>query len=198
MILYRDRLSATRVGPPAWLEGAPELQCREDAGGRLWGIGDPLLVGPQPDGAWKDLDDGWQCAFVGATDPRDLARQQRWADLAPVTGVNDLVWLAPEILTPTGEIAYRPPLGGPDFLPMPTPGQKRCQEVAQAARVAMTVAATGGEGVPRAAACRWAAILLSETHHVAAGVFEHGLMDETLAIATTLFAAGLRPEPAWR
>ncbi len=198
MLIYRDRKHNQRLGPPTWLEDAQDVQQREDAAGRLWAIGEPALVGPRPEGEWRDLGNQWDCCVIGKLDTKPLRRRQLWASLFPSHGVDEIIWMAPEILTPTGEMAIRPPLGGADFLPMPTYSQRRCLDVATAARSALIQASTGGDGLPLSAACRWAAVLLSETHHVPPEVFGCGLMDEILACQVNRVAAGFRPvEAPW-
>ena len=190
MIVYQDTKHGARVGPPHWLVGADNVQSREGIDGRLWGIGDGMLLGV-PDGArWSELPDGWR-VYLGSIEPEVIRRRQKWADELPVAGVTDIVWMAPLILTPHGEPAYRAPLGGPDFLPMPTPEQKRAHDVALTARAALIQQNSGGPGVPVAAACQWAAILLSSCAHVPPELFRCGLMDEQLALQTCLAGSGL-------
>lgn len=189
MIVYQDTQHGSRIGPPVWLAGAPNLCAREHRDGRLWGIGSPMLLGPPPDGVWQDIGNGYRVWLAEVT-PAELYRKCGWIDCIPVKSALGVIWMAPQILTPMGALAYRPALGGPDFLPMPTPEQKRAQDVAAAARDAL-IRAREGEAIPLAAACQWASVLLALASFVPPELFRCGLMDETLAMQTCLAAAGV-------
>jgi hypothetical protein len=201
VIIYRDQSHVSRKTPPAWLEGAANLQVRESAEGRLWGIGSPLVI--QPAKRWHDMDDGWQVGVVEAVDPRELLRDLSWATAKPVVGINGIVWMAPEILTPMGARAYTCPYGK-NWIPQPTEPQTACEEVAKAAREALLAGfeAIDGEAqlhlsVPDEALCQWAAVLLSTTHYISPEALAVlGLMDQGLAIQTILIATSIKATAA--
>lgn len=149
------------------------------------------MLGPNPHARWHDVGDKWECAILPGLSGLALARAQVWADVREVQGMNGVIWMAPQILTPMGAPGYRPALGGPNWLPIPTPEQKECQQVAEAARAALISVSTGGEAPPLAAACRWAAVLLSAANHASPEVFACGLMDEPMAVQVCAIGAGL-------
>lgn len=202
MIVYLTT-GAPRV--PPWLAGfrppdalSVELCRRDTAHGHLVGIGDPLVFDEPPMAAFCQLADGWRVALLGELEPLNLLRQQGWARSRRVLNLDGRRWQAPEILDEDGERAFLVAYGGPDFLPVLTAEQHRCQEVAEAARAMIL---TGG-GMDLGPACRWAAVLLSATHHVspevmaALGLVDDRLVIETLEAATQLPLRKVQPADA--
>lgn len=187
MIVYHDTTPDTRDTPPPWLVGAHDLHRRDAQGGRWWGVGaHPWLVGPQ-DTTWHDLDDGWRCCLVGDLDPVALRRAQRWCDTEPAVDLHARRWAAPVILGDDGQPVFRVAYGE-DFLPALTPEQQRAQEIAKAARQALS---SGGIDGPYAR--RWAAGLLEITHHLHVQVIgKLTLLDDALVLSVLQPAAGKR------
>lgn len=195
MILYRDMKSGERLGPPEWLldqdgNWAPGLQCRDDSGGRLWGIGDAYMVGPHK-GGWEDLAGGWQTRVVGTIDPTPLRRVERWVDAVPVDDLNGIIWMAPLILTPMGHRAFRVTFGR-DFLPALTARQKRLLAITEEARSTLEKARDGGEGVDMTIGCQWAAELMSGIHYLTPEVIgANKILDEALTVSVLAASSSL-------
>jgi len=193
MIVYLHPSQSPRT--PPWLEGFQppdsvpvELCRRETEYGHLIGVGDPLIFDSPPLRDYCEIADGWRVARVGDLDPLHLLRAQRWARTVRVESIDGLRWQAPVILDADGEEAYLVSYGGPDFLPLRTPVQQRCHDVAVAARAAIEAK----RELDMAPACRWAAVLLSATHHVSPEVLAVlGLLDDRLITETLAAATGL-------
>jgi hypothetical protein len=187
MIVYFDRV-ASRVTPPAWLEGAADL-CARGAGNEKWyGIGDPWLCGGDPKAEQPDIGGGLTVAIVGTLDPLRLVRSQRWIQLAPARDLTGREWRVPRILSADGDRAFSTRYGA-DFLPLLTPEQTRILAIGQACRDALSSAHTGGGEVPMKEACAWAAELISAVNHIAPAVIGAlGLLDDAL-VASCLYAA---------
>jgi hypothetical protein len=191
-IIYRKRISNGEPRRPSWVEdGAPDM----DIGGRVYvfpGL-DPACCGSEPDGTqWHDVADGWQCAAVG--DLSAPARTQQWADVGAVSDMDGHLWLAPCILTTSGDRAFRVRYGGQDYMPVLTDEQDRAMVVAQAARAALASLASGGPDVEMAPVCAWASELLSLTHQMHPSVSQAlAVCDDKLALSMVLHATGLVP-----
>lgn len=185
MIIYHDTKAADRDTPPPWLVGATNLHRRDGRGERWWGVGPtPWLVGPQA-GTWHELADGWRCLLLGELDPRDLRRDQRWCDSEPAVDLHARRWAAPVILGEDGGPVFRVSYGR-DFLPALTSEQSQAQTIAEAARQAL---ASGGIDGPHAR--RWAAMLLTITHHLDVEVIGAlGLLDDALVLSVLSPASG--------
>ncbi len=187
MILYRDLKHAERTEPPEWLldrDGmwAPNLQSRDDADGRLWGIGDAYMVGPHKNG-WEELTGGWQVRLLGKIDPRPLRRNDPWVDTTAVHGLADAEWVAPRILTDAGNRAFRVTYGR-NFLPSLTKRQAHLIAMAEEARAAL-INSRDESGVDMDIACRWAAEFISEVHFLTPDVIAVcRLLDDSLVIST--------------
>ncbi len=191
MILYRDLRHVSRCFPPSWIAGAPELQCREDAAGRLWGIGDPTLIGPGT--GWIDLDDGWQVRQVGKLDASQLIRHQLWCDVRPTASLEDVIWIAPAVLTIEGTRAFRIAYGD-NFEPALTETQQRLMTIATEART-LVIAAQASGVIDSTIACRYTAELLSAVNYVTPEVLAKlRLLDDALAVDGLVIAAGYRQE----
>jgi hypothetical protein len=180
---------------PPWLADfrpadamAAELCRRDTEHGHLVGIGNPLIFDEPPAEAFCDLDDGWRVALVGGVDPLQILRRQEWCRSRRVESLDGRRWQPPEILGADGVRDFLVAYAGRDFLPRLTPTQQRCEEVAKAAREMIL----GGGGIDMQPACRWAAILLSATHHVSPDCLAVlGLIDDRLAIGTLEAATSL-------
>jgi hypothetical protein len=187
VIIYRDRQHVTRSTPPACLSGAADLQCRESAHGRLWGIGDGRILGP--DARWIDIGDGWDSALIGEMTTRELIRDQRWVDVEPVSSLTGITWIVPKILTPECSRAFRVAYGK-DWLPALTPEQARMEAIARAAWDALT---NPTSGIDMAAGCQWAAEMLCAVNHISVEAIQaHQLLDEDLALGCLATATTLR------
>ncbi len=195
MILYRDLQQAERTSPPEWcMDGdgnwAPNLQSREDSGGRLWGIGDAYLLGPYKDG-WHDLAGGWQMRVVDKIEPRHLFRSERWVDCEPVYDLFGTAWQAPTILAYSGVRIFRVTYGK-DFLPKLTIRQERAEAIANEARIAFQRTKAAGDGVDMVLACQWAAELLSQVHYLTPEVIAAaGILDDDLTIGILSHASAI-------
>jgi hypothetical protein len=189
VILYRDLKHAERVTPPPWLDGAANLQARDDTkSGRLWGIGDAFLLEPAERG-WSDLEDGWQVRVAGKVNAMDLARDQKWCAVMPVTSLEDVIWMAPRVLDITGERAFRVAYGA-DFFPELSPDQKRAYAIAEEARVLLAQGAREG-GFSASLGARYAADLLSVVNHITpAAIARLRLMDDAVILGVLRTAAG--------
>ncbi len=192
MIVYLTR-GAPRV--PPWLadfkppgSSLVQLCRRETRHGHLVGIGNPLLFAEPPVETFCDLDDGWRVAQVGDVDPLQILRRQEWCRSRRVESLDGRRWQPPEILDADGERCFLVAYAGRDFLPRLTPTQERCEEVAKVARQMIL----GGGGIDMQPACRWAAVLLSATHHVSPECLaELGLIDDRVAVGTLEAATSL-------
>ncbi|MBA3622961.1 MAG: hypothetical protein H0W48_00525 [Methylibium sp.] len=181
---------------PAWLDGyepphgASLGVCHRDTlRGHLVGIGDPMIFDCPPAETFCDLDQGWSVAAVGRVEPWQIRRDQRWARTVTVEGIAGQTWQAPVILDAEGGRSFLVAYGGRDFLPMLTLEQRRCQEVADAARASLL---TEGGIEMGPAACRWAAVLLAATHHITAdAIAALGLLDDRLVVEVLAAATGL-------
>ncbi len=185
MIVYLTR-GAPRV--PPWLadfkppaSSMVQLCRRDTRHGHLVGIGNPLLFAEPPLEDFHELDDGWRVAQVGDVDPLQILRRQEWCQSRRIESLEGRRWQAPVILDADGERAFLVAYAGRDFLPRLTPMQERCEEVAKVARQMILA----GGGIDMQPACRWAAVLLSSTHHASPDCFaELGLIDDRVALGT--------------
>lgn len=194
MLLVCDNRAATRKEAPPWMEGAGNLQTRDGEGKRYWGVGDGYLCGPQERAQWRDIDDGYSVAIVGALDPRSLARDQRWCDTSFACDMSGRAWACPLVLAQSGARRFRSAYGA-DYLPLLTSAQDRAEKVARAAADALTAAHAGTGAIPMQVACAWAAELLSIANHVTPQILGVlGLLDDALIGAALYRAAGFMPE----
>lgn len=194
MILYLDSQADKRAISPPWLDGAEMLQRREAKAGRLWGCGDPYLMDIHPTADWHTLDDGWKCAQIDGPDSGRLHRDQKWTPTTTVADLRGNLWLVPQILNANGERQIRMTYGD-DWLPRPTDLQVRCTAIAIAAREALKAQSLGGDGVPMANACQWAAELLCAVNHVSISVIQkESLLDDALVGGILMQATGLAPQ----
>jgi hypothetical protein len=197
MLVYKDTQAGKRREPPAWLEGAADLQEANDRDGkaRWWGIGNAHLVGERED--WQELDNGWRVAVAGPVDPRQFRRSIRWCRTVQVDDTHGRQWTAPVILNEHGDrcilVSY-----GKDFLPALNPAQARAVEIAKAARDALVAAQEVEEGgLDMSVAARWVAELLSLTHHIGMEVVAVlGLIDEALILEALAATVGLNLKKA--
>jgi hypothetical protein len=197
MLVYKDTQAGKRREPPAWLEGAADLQEANDRDGkaRWWGIGNAHLVGERDD--WQELDNGWRVAVAGPVDPRQFRRSIRWCRTVQVEDTHGRQWTAPVILNEHGDrcilVSY-----GKDFLPALNPAQARAVEIAKAARDALVAAQEVEEGgLDMSVAARWVAELLSLTHHIDMEVVAVlGLIDEALILEALAATVGLNLKKA--
>jgi hypothetical protein len=178
MILYRDKKSG-RTAPPPWLDGAPDLVSRDSADGRLWTVGDPLLLGPAL--RWTDLDDGWQARILDPLDPATLFRRDLMQTYA-VSEVHDLrglSWFAPVLVDADGNRLFRCSRGK-DWRPVLAPAQEHALEACHDAR---SIFLSGDSALPVEAGCQYAAEFLALVNCVSPEVMATlGLMDERLAL----------------
>ena len=193
MLVYKDTKASERRNPPPWMEGAHDLQERNERGTdsvRWWGIGNPHLVGDRRD--WFTLDDGWKVSVAGPVNPQEFRRVMRWCRTVDVECTNGRKWTAPVILNEKGNrvilVSY-----GKDLLPALTAAQSRAFEIATAAREHLESAQEVEDGgLDMEVAVRWAVELLALTHHIsmeAIAVLE--LMDEALILSVLAAATGL-------
>lgn len=189
MILVRDQRSAERHEPPHWMDGAPDLQCREDANGRIWAIGDGRMVGPEPEAAWRDLGDGWQIRSIKPLAPSLLVRVPLWCGFARITDQQERVWLAPRILAADGVTLAIQVTYGPGWVPDLTPAQLSAVAAARWARQTLTAAVESGVGLDVAACCAATADILAATYYINADsfavlrLFDDGFIQRVLRIA---------------
>lgn len=185
MIIYRTKDEAA-LAAPAWLEGAADLHERINPPGRLWAIGDGLQVADAPDRAWSDVGDGWQARVHAQAIGVELARHLTWCPTSAVSDRDGNLWAALQLLDANGNprIAYK--YGGPSFMPVATPDQKRALDIAEAARSAFL----SGNDLPREVACTWAAELLALANHISVGAIAAlGLLDDVLVVHVLRAAA---------
>lgn len=191
MILYRDSRASQRTNPPAWLEGAVNLQRRDaDSDGvRWWGIGEGYRCGDQPSAQWNDLGEGWSFAVLSDLVPQALARNQSWCRTRPVADLKGRVWQAPCLLTLDGRRAFNVSYGGDDFLPVLTQEQHEIEAIARVAAEALINCHESGTELDMRAACAWASRMLALVNHVSPKALARGgLLDDGL-VMTTLYAA---------
>lgn len=190
MIVYLHPSPGVRL--PPWLEDflpqvtGVEVCQRQTDRGCLVGIGDPALLALPPERAFVEVDEGWSAALLGRSfNPTHLWRGEGWCRTAPAIAISGAEWQAPVILNDDGDRAYLVRYAGKDFLPAPTFAQRRCEDIARAARSAMS------EGIDMRVACQWAAALLSsvaaisETAIAVLGLLDDQLVTQTLALATS-------------
>lgn len=158
---------------------------------------------PQDDASWKDLANGWQVAYTpnrgGIIPGRDLARLDSFAiHPLPVLDAKGASWLSPVILTGSGDRAFPVNYAGADFLPDLTPLQTKAESIAREARSALLSAKerieAGDEdaGIPLSASCRWAAVMLSVSHHLSPETIAvAGILDDVLIRRTLIVASGI-------
>lgn len=201
MIVYRHLTAVTPPDLSDWThrDSAVAL-CHQRAGDRQYvAVADPVLWQINEGAAWRSIGEGWEAALVrdrgGVVPSRDLARLSCWAPVLTVEDARGDQWLAPVILTQDGHRAFPVSYAGADFLPAPTPDQVRAEAIAREARAELARAADGdggSGGIPTAAACRWAAVLLSITSHVSTStVAELGILDDALARRVLIAATGI-------
>jgi hypothetical protein len=191
VILYRD--NGNRLTPPDWIAGAPGLVVRESMAGRFWAIGESYLCGPQERNRWADVGDGFSATIVGNLDALRLKRDQQWCEVSTGPDLKMREWTIPKPLGYEGSRTFRVAYG-PDYLPALTDEQKRCEDIARAARGALMAATLNGEPLPMKIACAWTAELLSVTNHVTPRVLgELALIDDVLVAAVLYGASGLSP-----
>jgi hypothetical protein len=191
MILYRDK-SRAGIAPPG-LDGVADLHRRQDPAGDIWGVGDGILVGPQPERSWQDMDAPWQCCQVGAFDPQTAIRMLAWA---PTKHANDTAgrsWDVPAILDESGHYRIIHPIG-PNWEPCPTPDQAKARNIAEWFRAQLEAAESGlTPGLPMAEAAQGVAFLLSLTHGVCIDAMRVlCLLDEALILAVALKSSGYK------
>lgn len=192
MILYLDKKD--RKDPPDWLAGASDLCVRSSAEGRYWGIGDAFFIGPQPAAKWADLGDGVSACVINPLKCAPLVRSLPWCKTSETPDLFGRTWRYPLALSYGGERAFHVSYG-PDFLPLLTDQQKRCEDIARAARGALMSATLDGEHLQMSLACAWTAELLSITNHVTPKVLAAlGLLDDALIGGVLYGAAGLNPD----
>jgi hypothetical protein len=193
MILYEETKPREDAAPPAWLDGARDLQRRDGHQRRWWGIGSGVFVGEQPDAKWVPIGGGIKAAILKGFDPSALAIDQQWC---PTTFASDLKgrsWVVPCVLSSSGDRQFRTSYG-PDFLPALTPEQAKAEAVAKAARAALVASVADNTGLPMQLACRWSAELLATVNHISVDVVAGlGLLDDALVAATLYAASGLTP-----
>lgn len=193
MILYEETNPREDGAPPAWLEGAADLQRREGPGKRWWGIGSGALVGDQPTAIWAPLPGGIRAVALKGFDPRALAHNQQWCPITHAADLKGRIWLVPCVLSQSGDRQFRTAYGS-DFLPALTPEQTKAEAVAKAARGAIVASVADQTGLPMQLACRWAAELLATVNHVSVdAIATLGLLDDALVAAVLYSAAGLTP-----
>lgn len=193
MILYEETKPREDAAPPAWLEGAPDLQRRDGVGKRWWGIGSGAFVGDQPTAKWLPIGGGVRVVLLKGFDPRALAVSQQWCPVTLAADLQGRVWPVPCVLSQSGDRQFRTSYG-PDFLPALTPEQAKAEAVAKAARSALIASVADQTGLPMQLACRWAAELLATVNHVSVDVIAGlGLLDDALVAAVLYAAAGLTP-----
>lgn len=195
MLIVCDHKANERKDPPAWLEGAEELQSRDSQDGQRWhGIGPGYLCGPQPQATWKQLGDGYSACILKGFDPQSLSRRQHWVQTALAADLLGRVWRVPCILSPEGDRAFSTAYGE-DFLPLLTDEQAHAEKVAKAARAALASQAHGGDPIRMDLAARWAADLIACVNHVTPAVLAKlGLLDDALIGSALYHASGFMPK----
>lgn len=193
MILYEETKPREDGAPPAWLEGAPDLQRRDGPDKRWWGIGSGALVGDQPTAKWAPLGGGLRAVVLKGFDPRALAINQQWCPVTLAADLQGRVWSVGCVLSQSGDRQFRTAYG-PDFLPALTPEQTKAEAVAKAARSALIASVADNTGLPMQLACRWAAELLATVNHISIdAIAALGLLDDALVAAVLYSASGLTP-----
>jgi hypothetical protein len=196
VFIYRHPKLLTPPDLEGWQPRGDVAVCSQDGDGwRYAGVCDPVYWKLPPASAeWKALGDGWEGVRVASAESPEahLARVDCFAPVLPVEDAAGRGWLAPVILSQDGARAFPVAYAGEDFLPAPTPLQARAEAVAKEARTALLAAMEGGDGLPVAAACRWASLMLTITTHVSAKtIAELGVLDDTLIRRVLIVAAGL-------
>ncbi len=197
MILYRDISRPASPRWPSWLEGAENLCRRGSDKGDMIAITDPMVFPPAEGLKWRDIDDGWQVAQVGAPDVPQLIRSRTDCGTLTVADGRGALWLVPAVLDPEGGVAMATPLAcvGGKWGRQPTVEQAAIIDAAQAARV--EILANRLHLVPVDAACSWVCILLAAVYHLnpdAIGAL--GLLDDLMIPRVLLAAAGFPPPEA--
>ena len=196
MIVYEESPLRQSDGPPEWLDGAEELQRREGAGKRWWGIGSGAFVGPQ-DGKWSRLDANTSAILLRGFDPLTIAKRQSWCPTTTVADLKGRLWRAPCLLSDKGERQFFVEYGD-DFAPFLTPEQENAEKIALAVRSAINAANASAEtenlGLPVAMACRAAAVALSLVNHIPFEAFAPlRLLDDALTAGVLYAISGKTP-----
>lgn len=184
MIIVRDTKPRERMCAPPWMEGAADLQSREDGDGRLWGIGDGRLIGPPAsEKAWRDIGDDYQGRLIQPFVPALLMRRPFWCPFETVTDQQGREWMAPRILA--GDTLLIQVTYGPGWVPELTPAQAITERVARWARQTAT------QPVETAKAAEACADLMAAVMHVSPGLIAGlRLLDEGLLLAFLRTAKG--------
>jgi len=130
VILYEESKPREDAAPPAWLEGAADLQRRDGPGKRWWGIGSGVFVGEQPTAKWLPIGGGIRAVLLKGFDPRSLAIDQQWCPTTHAADLQCRLWRVPCVLSQSGDRQFRTSYG-PDFLPALTPEQAKAEAVAK-------------------------------------------------------------------
>lgn len=190
MILYRDTKSHERITPPAWLEGAADLQSREDQDGRLWGIGDGRLIGPADKG-WQDVGDGFQARLLKPFNPGLLARSPDWCRFHRATDLHGTLWAVPQILAQDGSTLAIQATYGPGWEIELTPLQAQADKASRWARHAISAAVEADAPLTVADGCQAAAEILSSVLHVSPQTLAAlRLLDQGFVLTVLRTAAG--------
>lgn len=201
MLLWQDVSRTDRLGPPPCLEGAADLQGREDAGGRLWAVGDGRLLGPQATG-WVDLTDGWRVKALPSFDPAALARSLSWCPVAYVEDAQGRAW---PVAAPRSQAGESRIVGAYDeaWNRILSEDQSRLERLSAAARegILASVAEEGSIVAPSpptvASVCAWAVGAICAAMHISAQALGRlTLLDEILAKRAALTVAGIVREDA--
>lgn len=196
MILYRDTKHVERLTVPIWLEGAPDLHVREDAHGRLFGIGDGRLVGPAEKG-WEDVGDGIQARVVPQFIPCMLQREPAWCRFFALPDLQGRLWPVPQILGTDGTSLAIKVTYGPGWVEELSPHQQQAVKAARWARQIITAAVEAGAPVGAVDACQAAAEILSSVLHVSPEALAAlRLLDQPFVLVVLRTAAGWIPEGA--
>ncbi len=194
MILYRDTKHGSRLNPPAWLEGAGDLHVREDADGRLFGIGDGRMVGPAPDKAWVDVGEGIQARLMKPFGPGTLLRRPEWCRTFVIPDQHNRLWPVPQILAADGAALAIQVTYGPGWEPELTQLQQQAEKAARWARQTISAAVEAGVPLVASDACQAAAELLASILHVSpATLAALRLLDQPFILAVLRTAAGWIP-----
>ncbi len=194
MIIYKDTKHGERLDPPAWLEGADGLQTREDAGGRLFSIGDGRMVGPAPDKSWTDIEDGIQGRVLKPFAPGTIKRTPEWCRLFYLHDQQARLWPVPQILSADGTTLAIQVTYGAGWQAQLTPLQHQAEKAARWARQTIATAVETGCPIIVSDACQAAAELLASVLHVSPQALAAlQLLDQPFILAVLRTAAGWIP-----